>query len=125
MINTLRRLRHAFTSNDPLAGWPELQSKSFHALLRHVAGFVMNEDAREAVEEVIAAQGRELLDHPDPTDHGNPFSFMAWIAANHAQTVRDQKNLLRSTIIVLLTILPILCAIASFAGVLLAFALSA
>lgn len=129
MINRLRRLCHAFTDNEPIAGWPELQSKSFHALLRHIAGFVMNEDAHEAVEEIIASRMRELLEKPDPTDRGNPFSFMAWMGANYAQTMREQKSLLRSTIIILLTILPILCLITAFAGaflgVLLAFRLFA
>lgn len=111
MIGHLRRV---FQDASPIASWPDLQSKAFHAMLRSVAGLMIHQDARGAVEEIIAARTRELLEQPDPTDLGNPFSFMAWIAANHAQTVRDQRDLLRAMFIAM----PILCAIASLVGAL-------
>jgi hypothetical protein len=108
----MNSLRWLFSEPTAIRGWVELQAKSFQAMLGHAALLLNNEDARGAIEEIIAAKGRALYAEPDPTETGNPFSYMAWMGANHAQAIRDQRRIAG----ILLIVLPILCFIAGLFG---------
>lgn len=73
--------------------WTALAAASFRAMIGHAATLRIIEPSVEAlIVDTAARQGRDLLEHPDPADAGNPFTWLAQFGAIQSAMVAEHQR---------------------------------
>ena len=76
--------------------WTNLTAAAFRAMIGHAATLrIIEPSVDNLIVDTAARQGRDLLENPDPTEAGNPFTWLAQfgamqsaMAAEHQRTIK-------------------------------------
>lgn len=76
--------------------WTNLTAAAFRAMIGHAATLrIIEPSVDNLIMDTAARQGRDLLENPDPTDAGNPFTWLAQCGAMMSAMESEHRRTIR------------------------------
>jgi hypothetical protein len=73
--------------------WTDLTRNAFRALVSYAATLrIIDEKLDVMIVDTAAKQGRDLLENPDPTDAGNPFTWLAQFGVLQSGMIAEHQR---------------------------------